>query len=44
VHVPAERHPVRFLVKGRDDSGDELVFGDHRQPRRSSVVPSAVPR
>jgi hypothetical protein len=26
VHIPAERHPVRFVAKGRDDNRDEFVL------------------
>src|SRR4051812_15489027 len=26
IHVPAERHPVRFVAKGRDDARDEFVL------------------
>ena len=26
VHIAAERHPVRFVAKGRDENSDEFVL------------------
>jgi hypothetical protein len=26
VHIPAERHPVRVVAKGRDDNLDEFII------------------